>query len=317
MRRTKINFHFIIFLITRTCLLYCQNPPEKYLFHINKADSLFQQSYYNIAKVEYLRASSEWGNTGLPFHQYQLARCYAELNNRDSAFMYLNNLMRYLAFSNPDTIQNDKHFINLYNDKRWIQFINKVKTIEQSEKSGVIKSINTMVQHDQFWRRLMVRHINNDNNVKDSITEPEIKRKIQQTDSVNYFSLKKILKKVGFPGYSKVGMVGSQNFWILVQHQDKHINFQKKVLKKMKKEVKRNNASPNLYAYLYDRVMVNTGKKQMYGTQMRLNKDSTSYEPYPLKYPDKVNELRREVGLPPIEEYIKQMNQIYYGKVKK
>ena len=85
----------------------------------------------------------------------------------------------------------------------------------------------------------------------------------------------------------------------------------------MKLEVNRNNASKTYYAYLIDRVKVNTGEKQIYGTQMQLNAESTSYEPKPTIKPKKLNERRRMVDLPPIEEYIETMNTRYIGTLKK
>jgi hypothetical protein len=49
---------------------------------------------------------------------------------------------------------------------------------------------------------------------------------------------------------------------------------------------------------------------------MRLNKDSTSYEPLPLIDPEKINERRKGVGLTNIEEYINEMNKANYGRLK-
>jgi hypothetical protein len=71
------------------------------------------------------------------------------------------------------------------------------------------------------------------------------------------------------------------------------------------------------YAYLVDRVKVNTGQLQVYGTQMRLNKDSTSFEPKPVIDPDKLNERRKSVDLSMIESYIEIMNERYHGSLCK
>lgn len=84
----------------------------------------------------------------------------------------------------------------------------------------------------------------------------------------------------------------------------------------MKTEVERNNAPKNDYAYLVDRVMVNTDSVQIYGTQMRLNEGQTSFEPKPLLYPEKVDSLRASVRLPPIADYILMMNARYYHSLK-
>jgi hypothetical protein len=175
------------------------------------------------------------------------------------------------------------------------------------------KQIDSMKEIDQYWRG-MIRRI--DNKETDSVTREFANKKIQETDSLNFIKVNKLFDKFGFPGFKEVGKQSSHNFWLLVQHFDKEPNFQEKVLKKMKVEVDSNNTSKSNYAYLVDRVKVNTGQLQIYGTQMVLNKDSTSYEPKPLFEPEKVNERRQSILLPPIENYIEMMNKRYFGTLK-
>lgn len=138
-----------------------------------------------------------------------------------------------------------------------------------------------------------------------------------RTDSLNFIQIKKLFDKYGFLGYDKVGKEGSSNFWLLVQHADKHPSFQDSVLTKMKIEADKGNASLKDYAYLMDRVKINTGQLQIYGTQMVLDSTKTSYTPKPTVEPDKLNERRMSVGLNTIEEYIKIMNKHYFGTLQK
>jgi hypothetical protein len=101
---------------------------------------------------------------------------------------------------------------------------------------------------------------------------------------------------------------------LLVQHADKHPDFQDSVLVRMKIEADKGNSSITDYAYLLDRVLINTGQKQVYGTQMTLNSSKTSYECKPVIGPEKLNERRRQVGLSTIEVYIQIMNDNYLEK---
>jgi hypothetical protein len=140
-----------------------------------------------------------------------------------------------------------------------------------------------------------------------------IEFEIRKTDSLNYFELKDIVDEYGYPGFDIVGEDYSNSFWNIIQHQDNNLGFQKEVLKKMKIECNRNNASKLYYAYLIDRVKVNSGEMQIYGTQMQLNLDSTSYEPKPIIELEKLDKRRMEVGLKPISEYITTMNTRYAG----
>ena len=121
--------------------------------------------------------------------------------------------------------------------------------------------------------------------------------------------LKEILKKYGYPNFDKVGKESSDNYWLCVQHCDQDLKFQKRVLKLMKKEVKNKKANATNFAYLTDRVNINSGKDQIYGTQVTY-KDRTAI-PKPLKNPRTVNERRKEMGLEPIEDYLSMMTQMH------
>ncbi len=123
----------------------------------------------------------------------------------------------------------------------------------------------------------------------------------------NLITIKNYFKTNGFPGIKENGKETSLHFWLIVQHGDNDVSFQEKVLIAMKKELKFNNVNKQNYAYLYDRVQKNKNMPQLYGTQMIWDSKGKHY-PYKLKFPEKVNELRKEMGLEPLEEYLKLFN---------
>ncbi|WP_158798766.1 DUF6624 domain-containing protein [Pedobacter sp. L105] len=116
--------------------------------------------------------------------------------------------------------------------------------------------------------------------------------------------ISKIFDSIGYPGYDVAGEKGAYQFWLLVQHCDKQPEFQQKVLVAMEKEVARKNANPKDYAYLTDRVKINTGQQQVYGTQVTYNPDICQAIPKPLVDSKNVNQRRKTMGLGPIEEYL-------------
>ncbi|MEO0613756.1 MAG: DUF6624 domain-containing protein [Pseudomonadota bacterium] len=59
----------------------------------------------------------------------------------------------------------------------------------------------------------------------------------------------------------------SAHAWILIQHADDDPALQAKALARMEPYLKNGGVSGSNYAYLWDRVAVNTGRKQRYGTQ--------------------------------------------------
>jgi len=123
----------------------------------------------------------------------------------------------------------------------------------------------------------------------------------------NQLRAEQILNKYGYPGYDVLGKNGSYLFWVLVQHSDHNPEFQKRVLNLMRQEVEYQNASPQDFAYLTDRVEINTGTKQVYGTQVTYNVISGKASPLPTIDPDHLNDRRLQVGLEPIESYLAEM----------
>lgn len=137
----------------------------------------------------------------------------------------------------------------------------------------------------------------------------------QFQDSVftsHYTRLQKILSDYGYPGFDLVGKQGSRDFWLLVQHLDKWPDFQQNVLDAMKKQVLKKNASTGDYAYLTDRVRLNTNRNQLYGTQVSYNTDSCQAVPRPTENSEFLNKRRKEVGLDSIEEYLNKMSELHF-----
>jgi hypothetical protein len=175
--------------------------------------------------------------------------------------------------------------------------------------------IYEIYKSDQECRAQLRKYHNNELDTNE-FKLSDIELKIRETDSLNFFQSKNIIDEFGFPGFDIVGEDYSNSFWNIIQHQDNNIDFQKDVLEKMKVECDKGNASILYYAYLIDRVKVNSGENQIYGTQMQLNANSTSYEPKPVIEPEKLDERRKAVGLIPISEYIETMNSRYFGTLK-
>ena len=127
-------------------------------------------------------------------------------------------------------------------------------------------------------------------------------------------TVEQMFVKYGFLGFDKVGREGSNHFWLLVQHCDKYPQFQMRVLKAMDKDVKKENANPNNYAYLYDRVKVNAGEKQLFGTQVTYEVETTGRAITKIGLADSANvdKLKKEYTLEPLKEYLNTMTTLHY-----
>lgn len=127
--------------------------------------------------------------------------------------------------------------------------------------------------------------------------------------------IESMFNKYGFLGFDRVGKEGSNHFWLLVQHCDKYPDFQKAVLRSMNKHVKRGNASPNNYAFLYDRVKINAGEAQLFGTQVTYEVGTTGRAVPKNGLIDSANvdQLRKEYDLSPLKKYLNDMTEMHFN----
>ncbi|MCK4358231.1 MAG: hypothetical protein KAW92_05725 [Candidatus Cloacimonetes bacterium] len=64
-------------------------------------------------------------------------------------------------------------------------------------------------------------------------------------------------------------------------------------------------------ASIQDRVLKGNGKKQIYGSQLFINEKTGKYEFFPIKDEENVNNKRHELGLQPLEVYLKSWDIKY------
>lgn len=128
--------------------------------------------------------------------------------------------------------------------------------------------------------------------------------------------LEEILNNHGYPGYDLIGKKGAFNFWMITQHSDFNPEFQEKVLDKLKIEVDKENASATNYAYLMDRVLINKGEKQVYGTQLDFNQNICQAFSKNIEDSSDVNKRRLEIGLESLEKYLNVFSQNHFDMNK-
>lgn len=147
---------------------------------------------------------------------------------------------------------------------------------------------------------------------KEKMAEFEkITDRMKSIDADNTKWLKSVIERHGWLGASLVGQDGSNAAWLLVQHADADPKFQRHCLDLMAK-LPPGEVSRSELAYLTDRVLLAEGKKQKYGTQCTFV--DGKWKPRPLEDEANVDKLRAEVGLPPLAEYLKLIEQHNGGK---
>lgn len=129
-----------------------------------------------------------------------------------------------------------------------------------------------------------------------------------ELDAKNTARMKEIVTEIGWPTVSKVGKQIAHDAWLLVQHSDHDPDFQKQCLALMKSapvdEVEKRDV-----AFLEDRIRVNQGKGQLYGTQF-MQKDG-KHIPQPIEDEQTVDARRAEMGMGTLAERIDEMYKKY------
>lgn len=127
-------------------------------------------------------------------------------------------------------------------------------------------------------------------------------------DERNTIRMREIVSEIGWPTISKVGKDCSHDAWVLVQHADHDRVFQKECLQLMKdagdQEVEKKDV-----AYLEDRVRVNEGNLQLYGTQFYEDPIHKIYVLRPVEDLENLGKRREEMGMETGEEYAKNWDK--------
>ena len=126
--------------------------------------------------------------------------------------------------------------------------------------------------------------------------------KINAQDSVNQLRVGGILNERGWLSVEEVGENGNDALFLVVQHSD--LPFQQRYLPMLRDAVKQGKASAEHLAYLEDRVAIDQGFPQTYGTQMGVDNATGLYFLRPVVDPDHLDERRKSVGMIPIADYV-------------
>jgi hypothetical protein len=127
---------------------------------------------------------------------------------------------------------------------------------------------------------------------------------MQHIHKENAQALDEIISIHGWPGVSKVGLEGSKSAWLIAQHAICTPNLQRKFLQYLSKAATRGDVPHKQVALLTDRIRYNEGKPQIYGTVLDWNEGGELT--CKLENPEKVDELRQQVGLPPFEQSLQE-----------
>jgi len=128
----------------------------------------------------------------------------------------------------------------------------------------------------------------------------------------NAHALDEIITEHGWPTISKVGIEGTRLAWLVAQHAICTPYLQRKFVSLLSEAAEKGDAPKKQLALLSDRIRFNEGKPQIYGTVLDWNEQGEFT--CELENPEKVNKLRKTVGLPPFEEALEEHKEEVISK---
>lgn len=134
-------------------------------------------------------------------------------------------------------------------------------------------------------------------------------------DSINLKKVEEIINKYGWPGEEQIGAQNNYTLFTTIQNAD--FETQEKYLPIMERAVKSGTLAPECFASLVDRKALVQHQKQIFGTQLKRERETGDYTFAPIIEEETVNLRRKEIGLPPIEEFAKTVNAEYQPSRKR
>jgi hypothetical protein len=174
--------------------------------------------------------------------------------------------------------------------------IRKVAPINYDK--ALVATLDSLMINDQANRILF------DSITSDQYNSPMARAlwsKIAYQDSLNLIVAERILRKYGWAGPKVFTPNGNLALFLVIQHAD--YKTQKRYLPMLQAACKKNHINASEVAMLEDRIAMTEGRKQRFGSQIRMHSDGRKWI-YPLEDPDHIDKIRAEVGLDSFNTYL-------------
>ena len=261
---------------------------EEYLESAHAYDNAFEIEEGDA--LDYYNAACSWALTGDTIHSLE----YADLS-AEKGWLRL------------DHIKRDTDLENLHSVQGWEEVLRKVQSnIDEYNKQfnqPLKNQLERIYLQDQTLRQLYLEAENKFGRGTQEMNY--FWEVVAEKDSLNEIELTEILNEHGWPGISEVG--GKANFaaFLVIQHAP--LETQEKFLPLLQESVRKGESQGKDLALLEDRIQMRKDLPQTYGSQFYTDQETGKNFFYEIKEPEYVNQRRREVGLPPLENYAKSM----------
>lgn len=297
----KKHFLILVFAINCITITTAQSSQKSYTELIRAGWKLcLDKNFTESAKV-YENAFKI--NSKVPLNDRYNAACINALGgNTNDAYKHLFIAANELKWYDINHLKNDKDLTNIKTDKRWHQLIavmqkNK-QDIEKHYDKKLVAQLDKIYFDDQSTRSQI--RSKEEKYGRDSKEMRAFWQLILKNDSINLVKVSNILDTQGWPSKDKIGARGASTLFFVIQHANQDTKL--KYLSMITKAVQKDELPKRQYAMFYDRLVLGQGKRQVYGTQLAMSKESK--EPYvlPLEDARNVDKRRAEMGLNSMQE---------------
>ena len=136
----------------------------------------------------------------------------------------------------------------------------------------------------------------------------------RQVDARALTFVREALDRYDWIDRHRFGNRTSRSAWLLVQHADQDPALQTMALDRMQSYLENDGVRKRDYAYLWDRVAVNHGRLQRFGTQPVWECVEGKLSLQPIEDPESVDERRQTMGLGTVQSGLLQMSMEVCGK---
>jgi hypothetical protein len=119
-----------------------------------------------------------------------------------------------------------------------------------------------------------------------------------EVDKRNLNLVESIVENCTLGAIESLGEPIVYRFFMIIQHAPKE--YRKKYIPFFRKMTKEGLLRKRTLALMIDRMLIDSGKKQLYGTQYKINKETGKKKLYPVQDIDLVDSLRREANMLPL-----------------
>lgn len=163
---------------------------------------------------------------------------------------------------------------------------------------GYARDLSAMATADQALRT-RIDHLD-----PESPAQRKLRSHVTLVDRSNTERLKTWIARCGWPSRKQYGDQAAGDAWLLAQHADHDLAFQKRALVLIERDAEESGKGIDQeFALLADRVAVAEKRPQRYGTQLAFGANGCDLDFFPMEDRAQVEARRAQLKLPSLEAY--------------